>query len=86
MSLPMNLYKRLTPKNGYCIKCHVNGIGKKRAKYGHLICKACGEDKAKQERKSWCVLTPHKQGPMFFTPAYAREAAIGINNKGGLVK
>jgi hypothetical protein len=28
----------------------------------------------------------HKQGAMLFTPAFAREAAIGINNKGGLIK
>ena len=79
-------YKRLKPSNGYCIKCRTNGIGKKRASYGHLICKPCGEDKAKAERKSWCVLTLHKQGPMFFTPEYAREAAVGANCKGGIVK
>jgi len=30
------------------------------------------------------VLTPHKQGAMFFTAQFAREAAAGINNKGGL--
>jgi hypothetical protein len=32
------------------------------------------------------VLTLHKQGAMLFTPAFAREAAIGANNKGGIVK
>lgn len=51
-----------------------------------ILCLRCGERAATQERKGWCILTPHKQGPMFFTAAYAREAAIGINNKGGLVK
>jgi len=35
---------------------------------------------------SWTVLTPHKQGAMFFTPEFAKEAARGINNKGGLIK
>lgn len=50
------------------------------------ICPACADQAAIQARKSWCILTPHKQGPMLFTAAYAREAAIGINNKGGLVK
>jgi len=73
-------------KNGYCIKCHTNGIGKKRAKYGHLICKPCGEVKAKEDRKSWCIVTPHKQGPMFVTAESAFEVVVGINNKGGLVK
>jgi hypothetical protein len=38
------------------------------------------------ERSSWCVLTPHKQGPMFFTAESAREMAKGINSKGGIVK
>lgn len=50
------------------------------------LCLWCGEDAARTERLSWTVLTPHKQGPMFFTAAFAKEAAIGINNKGGLVK
>jgi hypothetical protein len=49
-------------------------------------CLPCGEEAATQERKSWCILTMHKQGAMLFTPAFAREAAIGINNKGGLIK
>jgi predicted RNA-binding Zn-ribbon protein involved in translation (DUF1610 family) len=49
-------------------------------------CLACGERNAVEDRKSWCILTMHKQGAMLFTPAFAREAAIGINNKGGLVK
>jgi hypothetical protein len=51
-----------------------------------LLCKECGEAAAKKARKSWTVLTPHKQGAMFFTAETAREVAIGINNKGGLVK
>ncbi len=49
-------------------------------------CLDCGDALATQERKSWCVLTLHKQGAMLFTPAFAREAAIGANNKGGIVK
>jgi predicted RNA-binding Zn-ribbon protein involved in translation (DUF1610 family) len=49
-------------------------------------CLSCGEEAATQERKSWCILTMHKQGAMLFTPAFAREAAIGINNKGGLIR
>lgn len=50
-----------------------------------VICLWCGEEAARQERLSWCVLTPHKQGAMFFTQSFAREAAVGINNKGGIV-
>ena len=50
------------------------------------LCEECGEKKSKEDQKSWTVLTPHKQAPMFFSQAFAREAAKGINNKGGLVK
>lgn len=52
----------------------------------YTTCKACGEKDATAARRSWCVLTLHKQGPMLFTPAFAREAAIGANNKGGIVR
>ena len=50
------------------------------------LCKKCGEKKSKKDQKGWTVLTPHKQGPMFFTAESARAMAKGINNKGGLVK
>jgi len=50
------------------------------------ICLPCGEEAATQARKSWCILTMHKQGAMLFSPSFAREAAIGINNKGGLIR
>jgi hypothetical protein len=57
-----------------------------RWELGYKTCLICGEEQAREERKSWTVLTPHKQGAMFFTAQSAREAAIGINQKGGLVK
>lgn len=50
------------------------------------LCKKCGEKKSKKDQKGWTILTPHKQGPMFFSQSFAKEAAKGINNKGGLVK
>ena len=58
----------------------------KRVRAGYKVCLDCGEKQATEDRKGWCVMPPHKQGPMFFTQEFAREAAIGINNKGGLVK
>ena len=57
-----------------------------RRKAGYRLCLLCGEEAAQVERKHWTVLTPHKQGAMFFTPEFAVEAAKGINNKGGQVK
>jgi hypothetical protein len=67
---------------------HCLGCGEKLAGLNVRVgrCDDCREDAAIEARRHWCVLTPHKQGPMFFTNNFAREAAKGINNKGGLVR
>lgn len=75
--------RQIVPKNGYCLRCKVNGVGKKRAKYGHLICKPCGEAQAQAERKQWCVAPMHKSNYMLITSI---DLLAGLNNKGGLVK
>ena len=66
-----------------CVRCG-DDINPKRVALGYRVCILCGEEAAREERQSWTVLTPHKQGAMFFTPEFARVAARGINNKGGL--
>ena len=66
-----------------CCNCG-DKIAPRRAELGYRLCLPCGEEHARAERTSWCVLTPHKQGAMFFTSQFAREAAAGIGNKGGL--
>ena len=68
-----------------CTMCG-NLIEPETLKQTGTLCAGCRETNAQAVRMSWCVLTPHKQGAMFFTPEFAREAAKGINNKGGLVK
>jgi len=70
-------------KNGRCRICNENGIGKRRAAYGHLVCKPCGEIKATEIRKSWCVVPMHKSNYFFCTN---KTDLVGINQKGGLVK
>ena len=85
-NLYMSIKSNAIRRNSRCRICNENGIGKRRAAYGHLTCKPCAEVKAKDVRKSWCVLTLHKQGAMFFTPEFARQAAVGANNKGGIVR
>jgi hypothetical protein len=57
-----------------------------RWKIGKKTCMPCGDKLAVKVRESWTVLTPHKQGAMFFTAESALEMAKGINNKGGLIK
>jgi predicted RNA-binding protein (virulence factor B family) len=49
-----------------------------------VTCMPCGEKQARQVKH--CVLTLHKQGPMAFTAEFGRTAAVGANNKGGLVR
>lgn len=85
MQTPPQISSQPTDNWRKCIDCD-DDVDIRRWQLGYHWCKFCGEDRARVERRSWCVLTPHKQGPMFFTAAYAREAAIGINNKGGQVK
>lgn len=68
-----------------CPRCG-DDIDPRRATLGYRVCLFCGEEDALAERRSWTVLTPHKQGPMFFTPEFAREAAKGIGNKGGMFR
>jgi hypothetical protein len=80
-----------------CTSCHTKPVAPPRAQMQQReaqrsgqpfrpTCLACGEAAALRARTSWTVLTPHKQGAMLFTAEFAREAARGINNKGGLVK
>ena len=69
-----------------CVSCYAVRVEPSRRHMARPTCMPCGDKAAKDARKSWTVLTPHKQGAMFFTAETAREVAIGINNKGGLVK
>ena len=69
----------------FCTSCG-SDIEPETLKQTGTRCANCRETNAQTVRMSWTVLTPHKQGAMFFTPEFAREAAQGINNKGGLVK
>lgn len=65
-----------------CIKCHTNGVGRKRASFGHLICKPCGEEKALSERASWTVVQEYGKGCyQFVTPTTALSALRNTNQK-----
>lgn len=68
-----------------CIKCN-EPFSPKRRNAGYTLCMPCGDGEAKKQAKRFTILTPHKQGAMYFTAEFAREAAMGINNKGGLIK
>ena len=74
-----------TPMTPLCKQCY-EPFSAKRRKLGYTLCLTCGDGEAKERAKKFTILTPHKQGAMFFTTEFAREAAMGINNKGGLIK
>jgi len=69
-----------------CTGCYGGYVPLARWKLGYSTCLPCGDLQAKERSKKFTVLTPHKQGAMYFTAEFAREAAKGINNKGGLIK
>ena len=66
----------------YCIKCKVNGVGRKRAALGHLICKPCGEEQSKTERASWCIMQAYGKGNyQYTTPTTAMQDLRNTNQK-----
>ena len=66
----------------YCIRCKVNGVGRKRAAFGHLICKPCGERESIKQRASWCVMQEYgKGGYMYVSAASAPTALKNTNQK-----
>ena len=65
-----------------CIKCRDNGVGRKRASLGHLICKPCGEKKAVSDRASWCIMQAYGKGNyQFATPTTAMQDLKNTNQK-----
>lgn len=80
-SKPSNPSKPNT--NGYCatIGCN-NGIGKRRAAYGHMICKGCGEEQSRLLRQSWTILQTYgKGGYMYVSPQNAPTVLLNTNQK-----
>jgi len=68
--------------NGRCIRCYENGVGKRRALLGHLICKPCGEDVATNIRKSWTVMQSYGKGNyQYVTPTTAIVDLKNTNQK-----
>ena len=63
-----------------CIKCNENGVGRKRAALGHLICKPCGERESIEQRASWCVMQSYGKGNyQFVTPTTAMKDLRNTN-------
>ena len=65
-----------------CIRCYENGVGKRRAALGHLICKPCGEAESIKTRETWTVLQSYGKGNyQFVTPTTAMKDLRNTNQK-----
>ena len=65
-----------------CIRCYENGVGKRRALLGHLICKPCGEEAAQTARRSWTIIQSYGKGNyQFTTPTTAMQDLRNTNQK-----
>lgn len=66
------------------IDCECGGeIHPQRFALGYRVCLKCGEAKAKDRFKGYCVVPMHKSNYMLITN---HNDLKGINNKGGLIK
>jgi hypothetical protein len=64
-----------------CIDCG-DDVHSERWALGYKWCKFCGEDRAKVERASWCVVQEYTKGNyMFVTSASAHQTLKQTNPK-----
>ena len=64
-----------------CTFCYSNGVGKKRAAYGHTVCKPCGEERATAERASWCVVQEYGKGGYMYVSAESAPLTLKQTNQ-----
>jgi hypothetical protein len=65
-----------------CPRCG-DDVPAARVALGYRLCLWCGEEDARQERKSWTVVPMHKSNYVLLTD---KRDLAGINNKGGLFR
>ena len=64
-----------------CIDCG-DDVHIERWALGYKWCKFCGEDRAKSERESWCVVMEYGKGNyQYVTPTSARATLLNTNQK-----
>ena len=52
-----------------------------RAALGYFTCLACGEDAAREERKSWCVVQEYSKGGYMYVSAEAARTTLKQTNQ-----
>ena len=64
-----------------CVDCG-DDVHIERWALGYKWCKFCGEDRAKADRESWCVVMEYGKGNyQFVTATSARATLINTNQK-----
>lgn len=65
-----------------CVECG-DDVEVRRAELGYKVCLFCGEEQARTERKSWCIVQEYGKGNyQLITPARALTALKETNQKG----
>jgi len=67
--------------NMRCVKCLSNGVGRKRASYGHLLCKPCGDEQALKDRAKWTVVQEYGKGCYQFITSQSAPTALKNTNQ-----
>ena len=69
--------------NGF-VECHECGdeYSIERWALGYRVCLFCGEEAARSERESWCVVMEYGKGNyQYVTPTSARATLLNTNQK-----
>ena len=69
-------------KNRVCanVGC-TNGVGRKRASYGHLVCKPCGEAQSLKTRSLWTIVQEYGKGGYHFVTATSAPTTLKQTNQ-----
>jgi len=63
-----------------CIDCG-DDVHIERWALGYRWCKFCGEDRARAERQSWCVVQEYGKGGYMYVPAEAAHRTLLDTNQ-----
>lgn len=69
-----------TNQSTACISCG-EIINPKRAALGYKLCLLCGEEYARAERQSWCVVQEYGKGGYMFVTADAAPTTLKQTNQ-----
>ena len=63
-----------------CTRCG-DDVHIERWSMGYRVCLFCGEEAARQERQSWCVVQEYGKGPYQFITATAAPTTLKQTNQ-----